>query len=460
MAHPVDADQSLLGESSAEQPLYVSVLAWLQACVAERGYSRPLCKRLAVLISGLIEADRATVGELGGAIQRLQISPAKEESIARRLLRMWSDPRLDPTPLVGQVLQPLLPEVLREVLAAHAASVGSGAAHHARFAGLRLVLDESSQAEHVHLLVIGLPIGGVVLPLAVRCWQQNAPLPEGEYWAQLQSLLVEVQALLPPELRAHVLLTADRMYGLPRLLDQLIALEWGWVLRVQGQTLLRLPDGTTRPLRQLVSHPGRSWFGGFGAPAARGPDAESVPEPVAVFKGAGWRHSQVVAVWAHGHDEPWLLLTSLPATAARLADYARRWAIERLFLSWKSHGWDLEACGLHDPLRLGRLLTGIVLATLWRLAMAFPVAHQHLADLIARAARHPRTPVQLRLPWGESPSIRPWAAKFSLLTWGRKVATATPLATHTPPLCWTLPCWEAATWKEHCRLTYQHHAPS
>jgi hypothetical protein len=457
MAQPAGVDQNLV-VSREEQPLYASVLDWLQACVAERGYSRPLCKRLAVLISGLIAAERATVGELGGAIRRLQISPAKEESIARRLLRMWSDPRLDPTPLVGQVLQPLLPEVLRGQLAAHAANVGSGPAHHARFHGLRLVLDESSQAEHVHLLVIGLPLAGVVLPLAVRCWQQNAPLPEGEYWAQLHSLLVEVQGLLPPELRAHVLLSADRLYGVPRLLDQLIALEWDWVLRVQGQTLVRLPDGTTRQLRQLVPHPGGHWFGGFGAPAESMPPAASVPEPVAVFKGAGWRHSQVVAVWALGHDEPWLLLTSLPATADRLADYARRWAIERLFLSWKSHGWDLEACGLHDPRRLGRLLTGIVLATLWRLAMAVPVAHQHLADLTARAAHHPRTPRQLRLPLDTPRDVRAWAAKFSLLTWGRKVATATSLATHTPPLCWTLPCWEAPTWKELCRLTYQHHA--
>jgi hypothetical protein len=457
MAYSLDVDQPQQAISREEQPLYASVLDWLQACVAMRGYSRPLCKRLALLISGLIAVERATVGELGNAICRLQISPAKEESIARRLLRLWHDSRLDPTPLVRQVLQPVLPELLRGHIAAHAANEGSGAAHHARFRGVRLVLDESSQAEHVHLLVIGLPIGGVVLPLAVRCWQQNAPLPEGEYWAQLQSMLVEAHMMLPPELRAHVLLTADRAYGVPRLLDLLTALEWQWVLRVQGQTHVRVSDGTSRQLRQLVSGPGDQWFGGFGAPT-ESQEGTSEPEPVAVFKGAGWRRSQVVAVWTPEYDEPWLLVTSLAATAERLVDYARRWAIERLFLSWKSHGWDVERCGLHDPARLGRLLTGIVLATLWRLAMALPVAHQHLTDLAARAAHAPRTPCQLPLPWGVPRQVRPWAAKFSLLTWGRKVAAATALATQTPPLCWTLPCWEAASWKEQCRLTYQHHA--
>jgi hypothetical protein len=49
---------------------------------------------------------------------------------------------------------------------------------------------------------------------------------------------------------------------------------------------------------------------------------------LAVFKKAGWRHAQVVAVWAVGQAEPWLLVTSLRATATRWRDYAQRWAIE------------------------------------------------------------------------------------------------------------------------------------
>lgn len=87
--------------------------------------------------------------------------------------------------------------------------------------------------------------------------------------------------------------------------------------------------------------------------------------------------------------------------------------------------------------------------------MALPDAHQHLADLTARAARRAR-PRQLALPWpGQRPAPRPWAAKFSLLTWGAKVARATALRTQTPPLCWSLPLWEAPTWSEHCRQTYR-----
>lgn len=457
MARKVASDQQSPVASSSpgqETPLYETVLAWVEELLDPQGYARPLCKRLAVLVSGLVATDTATLGQISASVKALAISPAKEESIARRVQRIAEDPRLDPASLLAAVFTPLLPELLAGHLGAHAANEPSGAGHHGRFRGVRIILDESSQAEHVHWLVAGLPIGGLVIPLGVRCWRQNAPLPEGEYWVQVMGLLAQVQAILPPPLREHVLLVADRAYGVPRMLDIATALGWAWVLRLPGQAKVRLPDGTERAVRALAPRPGTHWFGGFGRADL---DAATDPPPAAVdvFKAAGWRRSQLVAVWLDGQVEPWLLLTSLSASAAVLGEYARRWAIERTFLSWKSHGWDIEKSGVHEPARLGRLLSGLAIATLWRLVMALPVAHQHLADLSDRARRRTR-PRQLPLPWDGPPAPpRPWAAKFSLLTWGAKVARATTLRTHTPALCWILPSWQAPTWSEQCRLTYR-----
>jgi hypothetical protein len=437
---------------AAAVPLYETVLAWVEGLLGPRGYARPLCKRLAVLVSGLVASDRATLGAIGASVAALELSAASEESVARRLQRIAADPRLDPGRLLGDVFEPLLPTLLAGQLAAHAASEGSGPRHHGRFVGVRVVLDESSQAEHVHLLVAGVPVGGVVVPLAVRCWAQNAPLPEGAYWTQVSGLLQDVQAMLPPALRAHVLLIADRHYGVPRMVDLAAALGWGWLLRVQGQAHVRLPDGTERALRALAPRPGSGWAG----PTDPTDPTGATDAPVGVFKAAGWRPSRVAAVWAVGADEPWLLLTSLAAPAARLGEYARRWAIERLFLAWKSRGWDVEASGVRQPARLGRLLGGLALATLWRLAIALPRAQQHLAALAARAAGQPHAPRQLPLPWGRPrPAPRPWAAKFSLLTWGAKVVRGTPVRTHTPALCWTFPAWDAPTWADQCRHTYR-----
>jgi hypothetical protein len=64
-----------------------------------------------------------------------------------------------------------------------------------------------------------------------------------------------------------------------------------------------------------------------------------------VFKQKGWRHAQVVATWAPGQDELWLLVTSLRATPARFRNYAERWAIERLSLAGRSHGCGRATAG-------------------------------------------------------------------------------------------------------------------
>ncbi len=439
------------------------------ACLEGQGYPVPAAKRLALLVTGLVAGEQATESQLASTLAGLAITGAKEESIARRLQRIWADERLDPQRLLPAVFQAWLPRLLAGLVAAHAANEASGAGHHRRFRPLRLIIDETSTADHVHLLVIGLAYQGLVLPLAVRCWQQNAPLPAGEYWGHLGASLWEVYHLLPPELRDHVLVLADRGYGSPRLLDHLAALGWSYLVRCQDQTRVRLPDGTICPLRQLAPRPGAVWAGGFTTLTEAALGAPDEHEPVAVFKTAGWRPCRVVAVWRVGTAEPWLLLTDLPAQAARLREYATRWAIERLFLSWKSHGWDLEACGLHSPARLGRLVSGLVLATWWRIAVALPVCLDHLADLTARATQRPPaplTPVQLAFGWDgtnfsdptapppPAPPARPWAAKFSLFTWSVKFLRSFPTRSQTPAVCWHFPHWDVPLWSTICHQAY------
>ncbi len=437
----------------SELPFYEEVLDWLTRTLRPVGLPRPFCKRLAATICGLVQSRKATLGEVTTAIEGLAVSPAKPESIARRLQRIFQDSRLDPS-LLSLIFRPLLPELLQSHRLAHRANSTLPTFHHQRFVGVVILVDESSKLDEVHLVVAGVPIGAVVLPLAVRTWAQNIPLPDGDYWSEVFGLLAEIQAMIPPELREHVLLTADRAFGVPRMLDLLSALGWHWLLRVQGSTLVRLQNGTCYPLKTLVPRPGTYWSSGLGtAEATNEANADGSgnrSESVGVFKTAGWRDSQVVAIWAEGQTEPWALVTSLTASEARVAEYAQRWAIERLFLSWKSHGWDVEQSGIRDPHTLGRLLTAIALATLWRLAMALPRAFEHLTDLARRASRSPR---QLSLPGFGAPP-RPWAAKYSLLTWGWKVAQKALLPFHTPALCWHLPSWEGRSWADTCRLVY------
>jgi hypothetical protein len=444
------------------------VVSWVTDRLHDQGYPLPACKRIALLVTGFIGSETGTVGELTGTLHGLAVSSATEESIARRMLRILEDERLDPERLLPALFRDVLPELLAEVLAAHEADEGTRPGHHARVPRVRVVADESSTEDEVHLLVAGLAYQGLVLPLAVRVWRQNEPMAEGDYRITLQGLLLEVQELLPARLRDHVLLLADRAYGIPMMLDLAVLLGWDWVLRVQHQTHVLRRDGSVCAIRALAPRPGTAWVGSFGEeePATDLPEGPG-DEPVAVFKTAGWRTSRVVALWAEEEQEPWLLITSLRGTKKRFLEYAERWALERLFLSWKSHGWDIESCGVRESKRFGRLVSGLVVATLWRLAMGVVSAGEQLEDLAARAARRVPRPRQLRLPLGRASGClaseaepatlgvaRPYAAKFSLLTLGRKVAHATALGSRTPLLSWRWPAWDAPRWSVHCHQIY------
>lgn len=438
------------------QPVYESILQVLEAALREQGHSRPTCKRLALLVAGLVGAEHGTPTAVAQTAFALGIGTAQQEpSVARRVARLLDDPQLDPARLLPDLAAALLPHLLAEVCRAHDHTIGTRpaqAGHHGRWIGVRLIVDETTHTDQTHVLVVGLAYRGVVVPLGVRTWRQNTPLPDGTYWHALGSLLWEVQDQLPPVLRAHVLVLADRGYGVPTMLDLLAALGWHWVVRVQGQTCLRFPDGTERALRTLVPGPGTLWTGYTPLPTPDEPAPDGPVLALPVFKRAGWRALHVVAAWADEQPDPWLLVTTLHPTPARLADYAARWAIERLFLAWKSHGWDLEATGVTAPLPLARLLTGYVVATWWLLAAALPVAHAHLDDLARHTTRVPRRPVQLRLPL--FPPAAPWPAKRSLLTYGRLVFRQLSGRTATPPLWWTFPDWDAPTWSVQCRQVY------
>lgn len=462
------------------QPAFASLRAWLSASLGSRHVSAWLLTRLALLLLGLLAGQDGSVNGIARTAKAQGVSGAKRASVSRRVKRLLDDTRLDPDTLLRDVLRPLVPVLLAEVLTTHVARAAREPTRHRRAPLLRLVLDESNHLVWGHILVVGLAYRGIVLPLALRVWAQNVPLPEGAYWGSVHSALQEVYDLLPGELRDHVLVLADRAYGVPRMLDLLRALGWDWALRIQGQVRVRLRDGRVLPVRDLAPRPGTAWLGGFDpraapheeADRAAPPDAADAPTtpPLDVFKTAGWRQSQVVAVWATGQDEPWLLLTSLAPTADRLVDYATRWAIERLFLSWKSAGWNLEATGVTDPARLGRLLSGYVLATHWRLAAGVLEATIALADLERhqrRRASRPRTAPpsrQLALPLWPGPGPRqgdprPDAAKHSLFSLGTYACLETPCRFYTPAVCWTFPDWEAPTWSRQAQFAYDGLAP-
>jgi Transposase DDE domain len=434
--------------SEGEMPLVESVREWVQQQLRPQGFALPLIKRVSFVVAGLLKAESARRGDLVTALDQLKASSAQSASVARRVVRTLNDPRLDPERILPNILKPHLPILLAEVIHEHEVHKRSSASkreHERDFPLLRVVVDESTKVDEVHILVAGLAYQGIVIPLAIRVWPQNQSLPPEEYRSHLVSLLSSVQDILPGVLRQHILLLADRAYGRSDFIDLVEALDWHYVIRIQGQTQIKLSDGTSLAAHDFVKQPGEVWCSGF--------NPDSYPKALAAFKKSGWRACQFVAAWAPAAKESWLLITNLSATKERFLDYAERWTIERTFLAWKSHGWDIESLQMSSPSRLGRYLVAIALATIWTLACA--VAHTiQLIEVIEDRQASPRAPrravVQLPLPFAEfKTDRRPELAKASLLTWGRRVLHQASCQTSTPPIRWRLPDWHAPAWFIH-----------
>jgi hypothetical protein len=332
--------------------------------------ARPEQKALAALVSGIVLAQSAVVSQASAG------SPggAQDRSKQRRAQRLLANPRLD------------VPRAQRRLLARALAG---------RRGRLDLLLDATTtgataQQAGTVSLVLALGWHGRALPLVWRTWTADAP---GQDWkGAIRQMGAMIQAALPPEVQ--VVLLADRgLTGAP--LAQLTQeLGWHYVWRVQGQTRVCQPDGTVCPISRLAPVPG----------------TQCCLRAVRVWaprrKGARWisywaeaTSANVVALWRRADQEPWLLVTDLPASPARCADYRRRTWEEELFRDLKSFGWQWQRSRVRRPERVERLLLALALATLWVVCLAQRVLRRGWRPLLEERSRRCYSTFQLGLRW-------------------------------------------------------------
>jgi Transposase DDE domain len=262
-------------------------------------------------------AGHCQAGKLAG----LAPTRARPASARRRFERLLANPRLRPRLVQRQLADALLaPWAGRTIL---------------------LILDETPQANHLRAMTVRVAYAKRALPLAAVCYRPTAPprrLP-----ALVRGLLEQVHRSLPSP--ATVVLLADRGLCWPALVDWCRAHGWHYLLRLQGHTRVRGPDGTVRSVRDLVDRPGKRWLG----------QAE-------VFKKAGWRRANVVATWPRGVEEPWLLVTDRPASLRHCRAYGKRVWVEESFRDDKSSGFHWGHSRVRDPVHAERLLMVLAMA--------------------------------------------------------------------------------------------------
>ena len=293
-----------------------------RGCVAERllpdlhGHQ---ARALADFSYAAALAGHCQAGRLAGHTP----TPARPASARRRFERLLANRRLRPRLAQRQLARAVL----------------------ARWGGRTalLVLDETPRANDLRALTVRVAYAKRALPLASVEYRPQAPprpLPQ-----LVRGLLRQVHGCLPAGVT--VVLLADRGLAWPALVDWCAERGWHYVLRLQGQTKVRLPDGGERTAADLAPRPGSRWLGAAEA-----------------FKKAGWRGANVVATWERGRDGPWLLLTDRRASLRHCRAYGKRMWAEESFRDDKSSGFHWEESRVGDPGHAGRLLLVVALATL------------------------------------------------------------------------------------------------
>lgn len=290
------------------------------------------------------------------AIVRRWPLPAKNRSLTKRLERFLDNPAVR----VRDWYQAVARQLLKPLAGGQ----------------VRLVIDGSKVGNGHQLLMVALVHCRRALPLAWT-WGKGT---RGHSSVEKQlALLNYVRSLLPPGSR--VVLVGDAEFGSISVIRQLRHWRWFYVLRQKSNHLVRKKGS-------------REWQH-FGSLLQK--SGQQVWWPEAFLTGE-WKYpTALLAYWASGEKEPWLLATNLPEARPTRQAYKRRMWVEEMFGDMKGHGVDLEASRLQHFLRLSRLMLAVSLLYVWLMhsgQRAVKSGHRHLVD------RHDRRDLSLfRIGW-------------------------------------------------------------
>jgi hypothetical protein len=282
-------------------------------------------KVLVLCVQALLVQRRCTLSALARAL------PPTTHVIYRlkRVARFVDNPRLD---LLGGW----------HVLVQRAAAIESAG-------WLPVLLDETGVRDWATLLSAAIPWRGRALPIASLAF--SASLIKRSLWALREGLIQHLAHGLGEHAKRMVIV-ADRGFAASHFFRRLRRAQIHFVVRVPAKVYVQWA-GVRTLLAQLELAPGcRYWL----------PDLRYGPKQARL---------NILIVWRHRCQEPWLLASSLddPEQIDRL--YQLRMRIEAFFKDSKQH-FDLEQCRLHTGARISTLAFALTLA-LWWLALEAPV---------------------------------------------------------------------------------------
>lgn len=223
---------------------------------------------------------------------------------------------------------------------------------------LALALDATSLGQRFVVLCVSVLYRGCAIPVA---WVVLPACKKEEWRAHWLCLLRQLHRAVPRGMK--VIVMADRGLYARWLFKRIVRLGWHPMLRINvGGSFC--PAGKNRfvPLKELVPQVGTSWSGCGTA-----------------FKASRARlYCTLLACWEEGYQDPWLIVTDLPAENADVLWYGLRAWIEQGFKLTKRAGWQWQKTRMIDAERAERLWLAVSVATLWLVS----VGGQAEADIV------------------------------------------------------------------------------
>lgn len=213
---------------------------------------------------------------------------------------------------------------------------------------IALALDATTLRQTFTVLSISVVVNRCALPVAWTVLPATNPGAWKPHWIALLEML---KGSLPHDY--CVLVLADRGLYAKWLFEQIVACGWHPLLRIQGQSSVRVVATRRRQGVASLVRPGQQWQG-----------------EVVCFQAENQIRCTLLALWADGYEEAWFLLTDLPPHRVRASWYALRTWIEVGFKAVKRAGFHWERTRMTDPARAERLWLVLALALLRSIAVA------------------------------------------------------------------------------------------
>jgi hypothetical protein len=239
-----------------------------------------------------------------------------------------------------------------------------------RFAGsqLELIMDATDLCDRNPMLFVAARYKGRAFPLLWRMLPADGCSP----FTEQKALLAQIVPLMPAH--TSVVLMADREYGSADMIRFCLEQGWHFVLRLKKNRWCRLRSGRAFQLDELPLRPGADWC----------------EDGITLDDVLGARLSLSCA-WSTDDkdDEPWYLLSDLPAGRPILTRYVGRFSIEEMFRDFKEQGFQLEKTRLRDTERVCRLVLCVCLAYVFALLLGEQVIERGDQKLVQRSAKSP-----------------------------------------------------------------------